>query len=380
MAYEFELDETPATAVRRIAREEVATAVDLLAVAGRESDGDTGGTAVEDAGGVTTADAVHEARKCCKRLRGLVRLVRPALGEAYAVANRQARDASRELSEIRDAHALVETFDHLVAARADQVPAGGLAPLRRALVARAEQASDRLGDDRVRIDLARGRLERLGGAVSTWPLGEDREELSDAMAAGMERTARRARDRFAEVVAEDGRAGDHLLHQWRKRVKYSWYHACLLEPAAPTLVGVEADLLHDLSDALGDDHDLAVLSADLRADPASWGGDDVVDGALVLVDGTRADLQRRAVAVGARVHAEDPAARGRRLVALLASWWEHGPERPAGEIADLHPVDDDLGDHTNGRLRELARSRDLAGRSSLDRAGLLAALRADGAV
>ncbi len=367
VAFELEPDEPVDVAVRRVAREQVDDALGRL---------DLVGTHDPDDDPEVVQEAVHEARKCCKRLRGLVRLIRPALGDHYGAANRAARDAARELSSIRDAHALLATFDALVAARADQVPSSGLGPVRDVLVARADDATAHVVDEQGRVDAARDRLSWLRDDIPNWPLPDD--DLLDAVAAGIARTAGRGRNRFADVVARDGAADDELLHQWRKRVKYAWYHAILLEPAAPTLLGAQADLLHDLSDALGDDHDLAVLAADLMADPDAWGGDEVVDGAMVLVDGTRRDLQRRAVAVGARLHAEDADAQGRRMGALVAAWWDHGPERDAGEVLDLHGLGDDLGERTNGELRDLARRVDLPGRSSLDRAGLLAALGAAG--
>lgn len=358
MAYEFGRDEAVADAVRRIAGEQLDVARSCLASIGDD--------------GTEVADAIHEARKCCKRVRGLVRLVRPALGDDYRRGNTTARDAARHLSDVRDAHALVGTFDELVAARSDQVPSGGLGPLRTALVDDASRATQRLEEDPAPVAAARGLLEDLRGGVDDWTFDGD---LDEAIAAGAARTASRARDRFREVVADDGRPGDELLHQWRKRVKYGWYHATLLEPASPTLIGVHADLLHDLSSSLGDDHDLAVLTAVLQADPSRFGGPSVVEGAMVLVDGSRADLQRRAVAAGARAHAEDPGAWGARLVALVQAWRRHGEERVVGGLDDLHDPADDLGDRTTGQLRDLARAVELAGRSTMGRAELLAALR-----
>ena len=43
-------------------------------------------------------EAIHDCRKRCKKLRGLVRLVRPALGDQYSDANATFRDAGRELT------------------------------------------------------------------------------------------------------------------------------------------------------------------------------------------------------------------------------------------------------------------------------------------
>lgn len=375
MAFEFEPDEPIDRAATRIAHEQLAAAQGWLAVATGDGPGrDDLPDDVDPQAAVATA--VHEARKCCKRLRGLTRMVRPAMENAYDATNVAARDAARHLSPIRDAHALLATFDSLVAAHADQVPATGIAGVRLKLAERADAATEDVTTNSDRINRATDLLAVARTRVDSWPLANlDRDDHLAAVAAGIAKTAGRARKRFTEVTESPGPPPDELLHQWRKRVKYSWYHISLLEPAAPTLLGALSDCCHDLSGVLGDDHDLAVLSQQLRT-----GTDDVdaaeVQTTLVLLEGTRRDLQRRAVAVGARLHAEDPAALGKRLVALLEAWWTHGPERDAGEISDLHDNADDLGDLPNGQLRDLARHHDITGRSRLDRAGLLGALRA----
>lgn len=395
MAYEFDHAEPLATAVERVAREQLGAALAWLDIAEGDQPASRASARpheVEAPGDVaahvtsevdeeaSVEEAVHEARKCCKRIRGLVRLVRPAMEDEYQAANTATRDAARHLSPIRDAHALLATFDDLVAAHADQVPDTGLFSVRQVLADRATEATEHVTSNLDRISAARDLLVSVRAQIPDWPLdGLDPPESLGTMADGIAKTAGRATARFHDVEDGDGHPSDELLHQWRKRVKYSWYHVSLLEPAAASLLGEHADALHDLSDALGDDHDLAILSTDLRSHPAAFGADHEVQAALVLVDGTRRDLQERAVGLGARLHAEEPAAMGARLTALVAAWHRHGPERPAGEISDLYEAVDDLGERTNGQLRDLARTLDLPGRSRLDRAGLLAAVRAAGA-
>ncbi|WP_339750074.1 CHAD domain-containing protein [uncultured Rubinisphaera sp.] len=58
-------------------------------------------------------EKVHQFRKRCKKLRGLLRLVRPALGEIYLEESRWFRDKASEFSEIRDAEVLLETSQSL---------------------------------------------------------------------------------------------------------------------------------------------------------------------------------------------------------------------------------------------------------------------------
>ena len=63
----------------------------------------------------TTHEAVHEFRKSCKRLRGLIRLVRQQLGKRDRPENRFYRNLSRDLSSGRDSQALIEAVDRLSA-------------------------------------------------------------------------------------------------------------------------------------------------------------------------------------------------------------------------------------------------------------------------
>ncbi len=61
-------------------------------------------------GGMDRHETVHEVRKRCKEIRAALRLVRGVL-PTYSAENAHYRDAARRLSDIRDAQALVETFD-----------------------------------------------------------------------------------------------------------------------------------------------------------------------------------------------------------------------------------------------------------------------------
>jgi hypothetical protein len=64
--------------------------------------------------------------------------------------------------------------------------------------------------------------------------------------------------------------------------------------------------LKELSQLLGDDHDLVVLRGILLADTESFGGDDAVFRMLQLIDRRRSELECQARVIGARVYAERP--------------------------------------------------------------------------
>jgi CYTH domain-containing protein len=169
---------------------------------------------------------------------------------------------------------------------------------------------------------ARDRAER-------WKVPKD----FTALAGGLHDTYRRARRRHRDVAAAPD---DETVHEWRKAVKQLWYQARLVEPAAPSVLSALVDRLDDLSEALGDDHDLAVLIERFGADPDAFGGHRVVERTTVLARLQQDELRARALRLGATIFAERPRAFAERIAAYWAVTAEEGPERPTGGILALH--------------------------------------------
>ncbi len=97
MAYHIRSQETVQKAVRRIAVAELRASINDVRL--RQPD---------------SHEAVHDFRKRCKKMRGLLRLVRPHLGDQFRSENAFFRDLSRELSFVRDGAALLEALDRLL--------------------------------------------------------------------------------------------------------------------------------------------------------------------------------------------------------------------------------------------------------------------------
>lgn len=271
-------------------------------------------------------EAIHETRKLCKKARGLARLVRPALGEDYTPTNRLFRDAARELGPIRDPHAISGTFEDLAA-----VP--GLLGETVAnktgdqLAERAEEATMRiLENERDRISRASELIEEARSQSVDWNIPDEFEPIG----CGVAKTYKRGRKRFTE--ASRTRESD-VFHEWRKRVKYLWYQTRLLRNSAPSILRPLANRLHDLSDALGDSHDLVVLGSVIDEL-------DLDDEELAAVDtasvGMRAKLEDRALSLASRLYAEEPGVFVDRL-SLYWDAWQVGEELEAGEIEYLFP-------------------------------------------
>lgn len=138
MEYTLGRDESVPAGIKRIIDGKVATGIEHI-----DSDMDR-------------HETVHEVRKRCKEVRAALRLVRTVL-PTYSEENAHYRDAARRISDIRDAQALIETFDEHVtetAAGADALDAGTLSGAREELVERRETvaANQDLVAGRQRID------------------------------------------------------------------------------------------------------------------------------------------------------------------------------------------------------------------------------------
>lgn len=278
--------------VRRVALECLDDAIDRL----RQTDVDH-----DD-----IAEDVHEARKRAKETRGLVRLIRPALGGAYAPINAEVRNGARELSSLRDVHALLDTVEDLASSLDGSID--DLGQVAGHLRVAASAATHGVGGDDPRIAVARARMETARTMVDTLGGTVDVE----AMARGVAKTAKRGRSGWKAVRRS---ATDEQAHEWRKRVKYLWYQARLLEPADPDGIGPLVEDLDNLSDLLGDEHDLTVLVEHLERTAGTAAVRDVdVERLIELARGRQSRLRSAALQIGEQVYGSAVDAIVERLV------------------------------------------------------------------
>jgi CHAD domain-containing protein len=267
-------------------------------------------------------EAVHEARKDLKKLRSLLRLVRGEIGdEVYRRENEGFREAGRRLSGVRDADVMIETLESLAEHRPKDMNAETVGGLRQALSEhRAALEGNGRGRKQARNEVVQA-LRESRERVEEWPLETDG---FDALEDGLGRAYRRGR-RAYHAVLED--PSTENLHEWRKRVKDLWYHHTLLQCSWPELMDPAADQVHELSDLLGDDHDLAVLCEWAQAHPAAAGGMPGLEAFNEAARRRRTELQREALVLGERLYGERPRAFLRRLRSYWHAWRE--APRPA---------------------------------------------------
>jgi CHAD domain-containing protein len=283
--------------------------------------------------------AVHGTRKSLKQVRSLLRLVRDDLGEdRYRSENARYRYAAQLLSSSRDAQVKLETLAALRRRYGDEVPA--MDGLEQTLSAERERLAGSLGGvgdaDRAgssggkgdardrdaavdeaaatierRLEQAAQEIEAGAAAIAEWRLESSGWKL---MRSGLERSYRRGRVRFAKVQADPTPEG---VHEWRKRVKDLWYHLRLLRGIWPEAMQGPVDAAHELSDLLGDHHDLSVLAQDVHDD----NGRDAHSKALLgLIERRQRELLAAAIPLGERLYAEKPKQFAGRLSAYWDAW------------------------------------------------------------
>ena len=258
---------------------------------------------------------IHEARKATKRLRALVRLVRGELGdEVYALENQCYRDAGQRLSGLRDATVLVETLDRLVESLGKDVPKSRFVRVRTWLVERRDRVygqadSSNRAVREVIADLAQAR-ERL----EHWNL---QRQGWGGVRVGLQRIYARGRRDFAAAYALPS---DEAFHDWRKQVKYLWYHTQILENIWPSVMQALDEELDQLGELLGQDHDLAVLRTTVLAEFPRAGATATLRALERRIDEVRSGMQDRARLLAERIYLERPREFTRRLRGYWRAW------------------------------------------------------------
>ncbi len=312
MSFRVRASESVTVNVRRMARDRLDDAVEDLEAAVRGED---------------VHGNVHEARKRNKHVRALTRLVRGSAPDLHDEVNATVRDAARLLSDLRDREAVLETLDELVDHEDRDDVAEAAEAVRDPLEDARDAAAETASDD---IDRALGMFVAVRDGVDAWELPDGVEALTG----GFGKTYGRCRDRLADVRQDPTTAG---LHEWRKRVKYHRYHLRILEPVWPRVWGARRKAVHDLSDLLGDDHDLAVLRGVLVSRPAL--DRDAVRVLVAAADLRRAELQQAALPLGTRLFAASPDAAVDELVACWNAWETEAAHEPVPQPLTLAPAD-----------------------------------------
>jgi CHAD domain-containing protein len=292
MPFRFKLTEPFEEGCRRIAREQIERAQCQL-------------KAPDD-----PVAAVHETRKSLKRLRALLRLVRPALGEqTYRDENAQLRSIGSSLSSTRDRHVMLETIVKLEAVSGVARKGLGQA-VREAL--HLTNGAQNPSVDAATMKQAQGRLTEAKKRLSRLQLSGHGFEI---VGLGLEASYRKARRAFHGAYVE---RTDEAFHEWRKGTQQHWRHMVLLTHAWPGCLNARVTEARALSQILGDDHDLALLVDFARSQTADQIKSEQATAIEKLARRRQAELRDMAQPKGLRLFAEGPKSLHRRI----AAYWD----------------------------------------------------------
>lgn len=312
MSFRLQTAEPVPEGIRRIAAEQIADAVQELT--DQRSN---------------RHKAIHSARQRCKRVRAVLRLVRADLGGRYSEENRRFRDIARQLSDVRDAEAVIEAVDKLYADCKNQREIDLLRAVRRMLTARRAQilASEKGLDTRVAEVVAA--LREAGEEVTSWPLSKPDFDLLEP---GIQEAYAGTRKAFFAAYCEPSNV---RFHEARKRIKYHWYHMRIVHNIWPEMLRAYRRSLKRLSDRLGDDHDLTVMRAIVLEHTNAFSDARDLRDTLSLVERRRTQFRAQAHVLGRRVFAEKPACFRRRLAQYWEAWHEETHPPTEGEFSEV---------------------------------------------
>ena len=243
---------------------------------------------------------VHQVRKRCKKLRGLLRLIRPAIGDQYATENATLRDAAALLSRARTMDTMRSTYDAILEEFEPQLKRKAFGTIRRQLTEEKKELESSNSAPENRYGSVESALRAVGDRISAWTF---EAQGFDVLGDGFKKTYKKARH-FMESARGNRHAEE--FHEWRKHVKYHWYHCRLLAPTWPKRMKRRVDRLKKLADDLGFAHDLADLLNHLEAAPHDFGDNATVSffrHAATFMEGERYD---RCLANGDQLFRDSP--------------------------------------------------------------------------
>ncbi|WP_174803256.1 CHAD domain-containing protein [Martelella limonii] len=245
-------------------------------------------------------EAIHDARKKFKRVRGLYRLIRPAAKAFAREENARIRELARTLSADRDAAAMIECLHYLRQKAADGDTDMALARLEAALAARRDRMAS--GDDALQKK-AKDAITVCRDAIAA----VERQDFDDvkpqkALAKAWEKQLDAAHVAVMAVRAEES---DEHFHELRKEAQTYWMFCALVSPLWPSALKAKRADAKALADLVGHEHDLSGLIALLESQDAPDMPLDVLGLCRKAALAERALLRRRAVKSARKVFDDD---------------------------------------------------------------------------
>lgn len=292
MAYQLKENESLPEGLRRVGQEEQQETLEALT-----SDNPHKG--------------VHEARKHLKKLRALIRLVRDELGhEQYKKRNNFFRDIGRHLAQYRDITSQIEILEKLHQEHGDLVKGEkGFQAFLDLLYQEREKIFQKGSQNGQWVDQDIAKIKAYQKTIV--PEHSAEEKTLDSL----KRVYKRGYKGYHRALKKAETKG---MHEWRKRVKYLWHQFQLIQVGWPAMIQAYMDVLKDLSDVLGDYHDLAIIE-DKAKQVAPKLSTAFIKKFYKVTEKRKDHLHGESLKLGRLIYAEKPKAFKKRMRGIIES-------------------------------------------------------------
>ncbi|WP_460538107.1 CHAD domain-containing protein [Echinicola sediminis] len=197
-------------------------------------------------------ERIHDIRKSLKKIRGLLRAVKEGF-PGYTEENIFFRDAGRAVSKLRDYQAVQDTLVRLYATKDHPANKSTCRTIAKKLDrAKSTLEKQMLKKEKVLESINLQIQEKLT-EIEDWSL--ERSSF-DVLSSSITKVYKKGY-RLRKIAEATGKSED--FHEWRKQAKYLRYQLEFLNPLWPNLMTFWEGEMHQLTDYIGEGHDLVVL-------------------------------------------------------------------------------------------------------------------------
>ncbi len=297
MSFKLKKNEAAGNGIKRILIEQSSKAISDLMYLGDDRD-----------------ERIHDARKSFKKIRALLRLIRNEISEEqYRRENECIRDAGRKLAVARNSLILINSLDSLSNDFNSLINVDLYNELKKMLRENYEieyrnnYSNENLAAEIVQIiHSARARFQNMN--LNSCDFDSIKKGLRIIYKQG-----------YKQTFEVNENSSDENLHELRKRVKYLWYVLRLFKAADSKSIKKLIEDAHQLSDFLGEDHDLAELKNIILIMSKNEKNRQDINNLLLIIEKRREQLQSFAMQLSGKVYKYKP---GKFVNKIESDWNE----------------------------------------------------------
>lgn len=240
---------------------------------------------------------VHELRKAVKRSRALLRLLKPALDESFFYdIDEMLGKSARLLADQREATVNLRTFINLIHSSADSLPQELKNTILDGLSQKIDHSYNSLPNDFAdQLHASLLLLKQVKDKMEKIPLQHiESNNILLLIKNTYQKTAKLYDDARYSLETE-------IIHKWRRYTKHLLFQLKLSPFHRNLGTRKMISLLEDLSDTLGNEHDLAIMEEYLQENFNL--GKDEQQKIHLIVSKERSKLQKYAFAMGQKLFA-----------------------------------------------------------------------------